>query len=178
MPPSDVSQQSSDSETTGAKDENGQDIVCIVCNDKSSGKHYGQFTCEGRHRCLDDEHSSWVVTKVHFLRVLGIMTVRRSEYRDGWVGCICTGSPSLCPPLPTAGEATCHTGNKMSELQPCLVATALGLRGVGLEAGYTTCVSTTLPGSIPPEGCNCSLHVACHTCQISFLFAEQDVMCQ
>ena len=50
--------------------------------------------------------------------------------------------------------------------------------GVGLEAGYTTCVSTTLPGSIPPEGCNCSLRVACHTCQISFLFAEQDVMCQ
>ena len=26
--------------------------------------------------------------KVHILRVLGIMTVRRSEYRDGWVGCI------------------------------------------------------------------------------------------
>ena len=30
------------------KDENGQDIVCVVCSDKSSGKHYGQFTCEGR----------------------------------------------------------------------------------------------------------------------------------
>ena len=29
------------------KDEHGQDIVCVVCNDKSSGKHYGQFTCEG-----------------------------------------------------------------------------------------------------------------------------------
>ena len=49
IPPSDVSQQSSDSETgTGAKDENGQEICCIVCNDKSSGKHYGQFTCEGK----------------------------------------------------------------------------------------------------------------------------------
>ena len=22
-------------------------IECVVCNDKSSGKHYGQFTCEG-----------------------------------------------------------------------------------------------------------------------------------
>ena len=29
------------------KDENGQDIVCVVCSDKSSGRHYGQFTCEG-----------------------------------------------------------------------------------------------------------------------------------
>ena len=49
LPPSDtVSQQSSDNESGGAKDENGQDIVCVVCNDKSSGKHFGQFTCEGR----------------------------------------------------------------------------------------------------------------------------------
>lgn len=38
---------SSDSEST-IKDENGQDITCVVCGDKSSGKHYGQFTCEGK----------------------------------------------------------------------------------------------------------------------------------
>ena len=50
LPPSDVSQQSSDNESGGAKDENGQDIVCVVCNDKSSGKHYGQFTCEGEYK--------------------------------------------------------------------------------------------------------------------------------
>jgi hypothetical protein len=22
-------------------------VACVVCNDKSSGKHYGQFSCEG-----------------------------------------------------------------------------------------------------------------------------------
>ena len=48
IPPSDVSQQSSDNESSGGtKDENGQEISCVVCCDKSSGKHYGQFTCEG-----------------------------------------------------------------------------------------------------------------------------------
>ena len=35
------------------KDENGQEIGCVVCGDKSSGKHYGQFTCEGAPRFSD-----------------------------------------------------------------------------------------------------------------------------
>merc|ERR1719242_358792 len=37
-------QSSSDGDV---KTEDGQDITCVVCGDKSSGKHYGQFTCEG-----------------------------------------------------------------------------------------------------------------------------------
>jgi len=37
-------QSSSDGDV---KTEDGQEINCVVCGDKSSGKHYGQFTCEG-----------------------------------------------------------------------------------------------------------------------------------
>lgn len=37
-------------DTTVVKDEHGQDITCVVCNDKSSGKHYGQYTCEGKYK--------------------------------------------------------------------------------------------------------------------------------
>ena len=33
-------------------DDDNSDIVCVVCSDKSSGKHYGQFTCEGKTKTI------------------------------------------------------------------------------------------------------------------------------
>ena len=51
VPPHSVVSQSSDGCDT-IKTEDGQELLCVVCGDKSSGKHYGQFTCEGKSQFL------------------------------------------------------------------------------------------------------------------------------
>ncbi|KAF5291982.1 hypothetical protein FQA39_LY14143 [Lamprigera yunnana] len=51
--------------STNSSDKN-QNIECVVCGDKSSGKHYGQFTCEGKIIPIVTNFTSAVVEKYSF----------------------------------------------------------------------------------------------------------------
>lgn len=62
---------SQNSQNSVNSSDKNQNIECVVCGDKSSGKHYGQFTCEGK--TVRNRH-------VGLLGIISKISLKNEEY--------------------------------------------------------------------------------------------------
>lgn len=70
LPPSTTpGSQANSSQSGSSQTDKSPNIECVVCGDKSSGKHYGQFTCEGENPFFHYFIIIWFLKLPHILTI-------------------------------------------------------------------------------------------------------------
>ncbi|KAJ1357593.1 nuclear receptor sub 2, group F, member 2 [Parelaphostrongylus tenuis] len=94
------SQTSSSPPVSSSSNSDGVVVDCVVCGDKSSGKHYGQFSCEGwlKKEILDESLSFHLLRNVNS----AVLAVQQGRIHNGQPFLNCFFPPTIIPrpPLP------------------------------------------------------------------------------
>ncbi|KAF6210743.1 hypothetical protein GE061_013853 [Apolygus lucorum] len=130
----------------GSQADKNQNIECVVCGDKSSGKHYGQFTCEGcksffkrsvrrnltyscrgNRNCPIDQHHRNQCQYCRLKKCIK-MGMRREAVQRGRV------PPSQPPSLP--GQFSLTNGEAAMSAAAAAAAAAAGFNGHSYLSSY------------------------------------------